>query len=591
MCGIAGYIGNAEKSLEEKLFNGISYRGPDSNGRFVSQTSLGTLVLLHTRFSINDLSNSSNQPMSRNNITIVFNGEIFNYLEIRKELLMDGFTFVSNGEAEVIIGAYRKWGMDCFEKFLGFWAISLFDSDSGILILSRDRFGQKPLYYTERNGIFSFSSDQESLGNGELNKRFVLDYILLDRAYARYPSALEGVEEVKPGEIIELDLSHKLARRNYNLVNRFKKSGVSQSFETVFNTAVESQLISDVPVSLNLSGGLDSLAIAVALKKLGRHRDITAHTFVLSGLNSKYKSLEENRTASAACQKLGIRHSDVVIEKEDFFSRITLLAENFDTPVHSPAFFLQNLAWQKIAEDGFKVVLHGSANDELMFGYDYCTKSIDMERIRSLKFNNKSTDGANLYHPKNIGRFIKYFLKIQSVKELPNIPSIDNIRYRYEIDRFAKHISNLNPVERRIADFESLRIPFWNKVMDYSMMTVPIEVRVPYYDHNLVSWIANTDIDHLYGNGYRKLLLRNYIGDYLHRDIVWSRAKVGFDVPTDEWLKSKEEDIYENIMSDDINNILECNLRIEDLKNLDSRLLWRLYNTAIWMRRKNYYVR
>jgi asparagine synthase (glutamine-hydrolysing) len=659
MCGITGILLKSPERIGASLFemnSNISHRGPDDEGyAFLdSQNKLHQfsgrdtnqyhrekmphienvfnknikLGLGHRRLSIIETSHYGHQPWvdSLTGNVLVFNGEIYNYIELKQELIALGFgPFKTNTDTEVFSIAYRAWGTDCFNKFNGFWACAIYDKKNNQLILSRDRFGKKPLYvYQEENSV-SFSSEIKSLFAGkskarmkkEINHQAAFLYLAYDRRNTFYDSMWEKVEQVEQASYRKYNMDNlgyqkrkywKLPKERL-LLKDVSMGEASSELRRLLRSAVEIRLRSDVPLEANLSGGMDSSAIvAHATQLLKKHgKKLTTHFIRYYNDNT----LNESYFANSVADYTGTNHEEVWISAEDaweHFESITILLEE---PVHSMAFFTQWIAWKKIAHQGFKVMLHGASNDELMLGYEYLSRIEDIRLLNSGQFPNK-IQTENLLHWMSALRIGKWFSSglltpniSNSIRALFNLPDRrrlivendnrlfnkifsrefvnNNIQINNKFNQYFME-SNVSADNRMKADFEKLRIPFWNSAMDKSMMSIPIEVRFPFLDYRLVDYIFSLPTEYLYHNGITKYLLRHSLKNMLPKKVLWRKNKMGFSVPKKQWLNKKNifiEELFEETKG--IETFINTKYILNNYGNINPDFIWRAVNFTKWM--------
>jgi len=641
MCGIAGILNfNDKVSVPLKklivLSESLEHRGPDDEGFYVSHNKktkgveyLGNssdksltnlkhissaedysfrLGLVHRRFSILDTSSLGHQPMLSNDekIILTFNGEVFNYIELRDELKSLGYFFNSNSDSEVVLKAYKEWGADCINKFNGFWAIGILDLEKNICVLSRDRFGQKPLYYYQDKNSFYFSSEINSLRKvcteiNKLDERSAYLYLYHDRKDSLTQSMYKDLCSVKPATYILIDLKDgKTKEDNYWDYPEVDESNskksineLSEELNELIEEAVKIRLRSDVPVAANLSGGLDSATIVYHASELLKkdNKKLTTHTFEYK---NNEKLSEKNEAASIANQ-CNTNHEVLYFDSEDVWKDLKTLVKTLEEPVHSPAAYIQWIAWRKIANMGFKVILHGASNDELMMGYTYFAELIDKYRLRKSWIIPTRMQGNSIFYYKNPLRILKWIIKRQvffrkdyKVKKHPN-----NLVFNHSFlqdntavyNRIIGLVENAETGEkRRKADFNFLRIPFWNNFMDKSMMSIPVEVRLPFLDKNVVEFCFKNSYKVFYKKGWPKYLLRKSLKKKLSKDIVWNNRKKGFTSPKGSWLSENKKVNLKILKSTPgIEKYVDIKFIEKNYKDLNQDLLWRIINFSIWV--------
>lgn len=619
MCGITGFISHKPQEISclVSSLKSLEHRGPDAVGLIaigidgqqrvitshdkisteVNQEYKSSVGIGHTRFSIIDTNRRSDQPLSYKNKHITFNGEIFNYLELREEL-SKFYSFETDSDTEVILKAYDHWGEHCFEKFNGFWAIAILDLSKNIIILSRDRYGEKPLYVFETKESIYWSSEikaLKSLANTTFNISDFSSILYLgyDRRNTLTSSMYKSVKQIKPGNYETFDIAScsAISSESYYALPSPKNLLPSKQFdqnifESLLLDSVKLRLRSDVPLAISLSGGLDSASLALAMRIIMPSRPITAYTI-------KYdddKEFDETYLAKKIADTLEIDLEIISINKDDVWNSLDRALHIAEEPTHSFATATQLLSWEYIGDRGCKVLMHGSSADELLFGYQYLAEICDIDSLKQLKPVSR-IQGNSIFHYKSLGRIAKWlisgkfngFKNIKSnLKVLPiskefssNVIDIDNQFINYF------RATHKNGEERRYADFDKLRIPYWCSLMDKNMMSVPIEVRSPFLDYRLVDYCMQFKSENFYKNGYTKLPLRNFMSKYLPSEVVWNKTKVGFSAPVDAWMSENNENIM-NYIIDNSGRYIDQKLLITNWDNYESSQKWRLLSFAKW---------
>lgn len=349
MCGIIGFNSNNAR-LGKQMTDRIAHRGPDDDGVFSDER----VTLGNRRLAIIDLSPAGHQPMASENTVIAYNGEIYNFQELKQELYVQSRRFKSNSDTEVILQGYEVYGTEVFQKLRGMWACAIYDKVKRKVILSRDFFGIKPLYYFFDGSQFAFASEIKGL-DVELKIGDVGSYFLL--GYTPAPNTIyENIFKLMPGEILEFDLVNKKIEKSRIVWNE-PSSG---SFEEIMRESVKRHLIADVPIGVFLSGGMDSTTIALMLKKLGAH--LKAYTVRIPG---KQDADYAKKIAAYA----GLDHHEIVFDQTAYEDTIETCFSMLDEPVADTS-LLPSLAVAKRAARDVKVVLTGEGADELFLGYD-----------------------------------------------------------------------------------------------------------------------------------------------------------------------------------------------------------------------------
>jgi asparagine synthase (glutamine-hydrolysing) len=659
MCGITGVLTKFPKELNRSLFdmnNNISHRGPDDEGYAIidSKNNLQLysggdtnpyhkercpsiqktfnekikLGLGHRRFSIIDTSYHGHQPWvdSQTGNVLVFNGEIYNYIELKQELISLGYgPFRTNTDTEVFSVAYRAWGIDCFNKFNGFWACAIYDKKNKKLILSRDRFGKKPLYVYRDKGTLYFSSEIRSIFAGipknklnkTINKHAAFLYLAYDRRNTFFDSMWENIDQIEQASyhIYNMDTLACQKVKYWQLpedrlsTKEITLEQATNKLRKLLQSAVAIRLRSDVPLEANLSGGMDSSAIVAHATQLLKKKNKKLTTHFIRYYNDN--SLNESYYANSVANFTKSNHEEVWISADDSWEHFESITSLLEEPVHSMAFFTQWIAWKKIADQGFKVMLNGASNDELMLGYDYLSRIEDIRLLNSGRFP-KKIQAENLFHWMSALKIGKWFVSgllapeitntIRSLVSLPdrrriiaenNITTFNKIfskefvDYNYDLNKkFNQYFmdSNVSADKRMRADFGILRIPFWNSAMDKSMMSIPIEVRFPFLDYRLVEYVFRLPTEYLYRDGITKYILRKSLKKMLPDEVIWRKKKMGFSVPKQQWINNNTENIKELLINTrNLNEYVNTKYINENFQNISPDYIWRIVFFSKWM--------
>ena len=381
MCGITGFINLnnkiARKTILKKMTDSLYHRGPDGEGHFLFEN----FAIGHRRLSIIDLSESSSQPMvtEDKNWIISYNGEIYNFKNIKKELQKRGYNFFSSGDTEVVLKSFIEWGKDCFTKFNGMFSFCIFNKKDRILTLARDRFGIKPLYYLEKKNIFLFSSEIKSFKfhpkvNLEMDQESLAEYLTFQN-FIDDETLFKNVKVLKPGHFMEVDTDGiKKIEKFYNFnfeQNTNNKSYLETKTELkhILTKSVNRQLISDVPISCLLSGGIDSSAItAIASKKIKNLKTFTIG-FNMQSVSGIEIFFDEREKAEKVSAELGTEHYSLVLKSGDMEKAFDDLVWHLEEPRVGQSY--PNFYASKLASKFNKVILTGIGGDELFAGYPW----------------------------------------------------------------------------------------------------------------------------------------------------------------------------------------------------------------------------
>ena len=376
MCGIAGFLGTKplSESTQSSVLSSILHRGPDGSGIFNSQLKSNYLALFHTRLSIVDLDSRSAQPFAKHQFVLVYNGEIYNFIEIRKELEREGCLFSTGSDTEVVIEAFRVWGKDCVSRFEGMWAFALFDQKQQQVWLSRDRFGEKPLYYLYQSGNLYFASEIKALAVmlgqwPEINPDQVRRY--LDNGFKSLHKSgqtwFRNVHEFPAASISLVEQPEainpkKYWRLEYKPQEMTRDNAVEGVREHLLQ-AVSLRLRADVPIAFCLSGGVDSATLAsIATKEFGQK----IHTFSIVDRDERYNEIEE---INDVVSDLNCDQHVVEIGYDGFWERMQRLVSAHDAPIATVSYYVHSFLSEAISENGYKVAISGTGADEIFTGY------------------------------------------------------------------------------------------------------------------------------------------------------------------------------------------------------------------------------
>ncbi|MDH5523651.1 MAG: asparagine synthase (glutamine-hydrolyzing) [Desulfobulbaceae bacterium] len=637
MCGIAGFY-NSEKSVEElhvvgrRMVEQLHHRGPDANGVAVRHSSNGSRVLLaHARLSIIDLTDAGTQPMVSGDGTlwIIFNGEIYNYLEIRQELRCMGVTFKTDSDTEVILAAYRHWGLKCFDRFVGMWAIALWDEKLDQLLLSRDRLGIKPLYYSQQGDTLVFGSEPKVILEQVPECRKVNLQALSDYFSYRYVlgggSFFTGIHSVEAGSHLIIRNKQLKTIRYWDLPvisDKFDpgEDQVRQKLEELMMSAVGYRMIADVPVGSFLSGGLDS---SILVREMAEQQSFPIKTFTIGFQEEGYN---EFQYADEVAQYCGTDHKEILLDVQQYLQSFQKMLHIKDAPLAVPNEIALHELSKKLKED-ITVVLSGEGADELFGGYGRIFRSAyDYQRVYKTGNNTLSTTlrdnllkkYRSLEWDGEVDHFLGQYsyLDVRTKENIfaPDVLSAlgdDPHNYNFFHNKWAK-LDGLDLHEKYMWIFQRVHLEGLLGRLDSSTMSASVEGRVPFVDHRLIEYVnglplhykirwgseeqrcqaENLNSDQISENfDITKYVLRSQYESRLPKSIT-ERRKVGFPVPLGEWLSGTFRDYAEErLLSNDARtgNIFQRQA-VEQMLNreqADPRIglqAWMLLNVEDWMR-------
>jgi asparagine synthase (glutamine-hydrolysing) len=563
MCGIAGIVNpptaTAGERMAEAMAAAIVHRGPDEGGGLCEDR----VALATRRLSIIDLARG-HQPMTSGGVSIVYNGEVYNYLSVRADLEREGVEFETASDTEVVLEAYRAWGLDFLDRLEGMFALCIYDAEAGEIHLARDRLGKKPLYWWRRGSELRFASEIKALlatdVPREINLQAVHDYLTL--RYVPGPETIwRGIHKLEPGRRLRFRLADgelEIApwwRLEFAAERAEPGRDYEGEFERLLLAAVEKRLLAaDVPVGMLLSGGIDSSAVAAAAVELG-HRDF--HTFSVGFAGGDEWS--ELPYASRLAEHIGSRHHEVVVDVDDFVGFLPELVRSTDEPLADlaavPLHYVSRLAREEV-----KVVLSGEGADEVLGGYNLEQTASEFERWRRIArvVPRPALAAAGALAPRGRGeratvvgrtgwsglarglgihmtRVFDEGAKAELWREPADVRPTSVL-----IDEWYAQARSEHPLDQ----LQEVYCPSWmveDLLMKADKMSMrnSLELRVPFLDHVLVEWAARAPLHVKFGSGAdgwrSKRVLRDFAAERVPREIV-ARPKRGFPVPAYEWL-------------------------------------------------------
>lgn len=579
MCGILGIVNfdgqRADRELLERLAAVIRHRGPDDDGFFCFEN----IGLAMRRLSIIDLKGGA-QPIYRRNgeLVIVYNGELYNFRAIRKELEKKGRVFTTHADTEVVLAAYEEWGEACLERFNGIFAFAIHDRVKKELFLARDRLGVKPLYYYADSSRFVFSSEMKViLKHPEIKRRLDLGVVSQYLAYGHHAaggaSAIRGVRLLEPGHWLRISADGRTVDRPYWKIGE----GVSDSYrsedeagEAVYALLVDSvrlQLVSDVKVCLMLSSGLDSGALAYIL-----HKELQAPMSAFTvGVSSH--GFDESDDAGTLARNFGMEWSRSLISPEDVkreFERIVYSSDSLQGNTAQLIYYFCNKA---IHEGGYKVALNGSGGDELFFGYPTYQADSLFSYWRRLPLPLRtSLHAAAMTLPPGFGRVsmdykikkFTEFLEDDAFKAHASWRTVftDQDQSKLFKDEFRGQRSDWYGIYRKIFD-DCAPMPMLNKLqvgdvygflipllpwVDTMSMAHSVELRVPFLDHRLVEEAIRLPSEYKFKGWGLKRLMKNFLKGKLPEEIL-NMPKRGTHLPLGAWLNGGLKGLMDDCLS------------------------------------------
>lgn len=609
MCGVAGYVGKNENegaSFAQRAVPLLRHRGPDDSGVF--QTTGSTLI--HLRLSILELSVLGHQPMlsSCGRYHIVFNGEIYNHLDLRKRFLSK-HVFRGHSDTETIIELFSVMQEKMLTQMTGMWAILIWDEQQKKLFVSRDRYGQKPLYTRRINNAWYLSSEIKPLiFNGEkvpANNTALAEYIALGNyGHLGEHTFFKYIKHFPQGHYAWVtDADDTIKAIPYWLLPDVKTAdkipfdaAAKKKLHDLIVDAVLSQTMADVPIGLTLSGGIDSSIIAGILSS---YYDKDIHIFTAQSPNSKY---DETRYVDAVIKKwnnprfiVHNRNLNTLSIKNELLKYIKIQEEPFGDPSIIAHGFLMKMA----ADAGIKVILNGQGADEIFFGYNNLSQAILPHQFKSFQFSSF----FNNLKAMNLGR--NYMLRALLQSVLPDfeykLRGTSRIKKRANIlpefltgidDNTIKMFSYKNIYNVWFESLYGIQLPHLVQYDDRNGMASSIEGRMPFLDHRIADFVATIRPEEFLKNGLRKFILREACRQYMPEEVYNRTDKIGFYTPLADALKTDKNWVlnhYKNVnfIKPEFKQYLTDCLSSGKLTTPDALHIWRQLSVSLWMKEFN----
>jgi asparagine synthase (glutamine-hydrolysing) len=572
MCGIAGIISASstqyDKQDVQKMISCLSHRGPDDEA--IWQNKDGNVILGHRRLAIIDRSSAAAQPMHYlDRYTIIHNGEIYNYKELKEQLSARGYNFRSQSDTEVILASYDCWKEECLQHFDGMFAFAIWDEQEKTLFAARDRFGEKPFYHNYDGNTFCFASEIKAFRQIGLSKSYNGNFLLQYFANgftqdATDPSATfdQHIKKLPvrhylkfsaPNSVLSITPYYDLDKTSHHI----PAEEAIEKFRSLFFTSVSRRLRSDAEVGTSLSGGLDSSSVVAAIHHLKQTGTVQkAFTASFPGFKK-----DETNFASLVAIQFSLQHFITSPTSAELVTDLEKFLAQHDEPVSSASVYAQYKVYELAKKHGVKVVLDGQGADEVLAGYSkyihwylqelYASGKTELLKKEMLAFQQndsvfvfnfknklaaklpgwaaiqleKKATKAQKQHPHLSPDFINEYLEKHSIQK-PIVKSLNDILY---FDVFGGNLEELL------------------RYADRNAMAHGVEVRLPFLNHELVEFAFSLPSTFKFHNGYSKYTLRQSMDDLLPKEITWRKDKVGFEPPQQQWMQDKQlqEKIHE----------------------------------------------
>ena len=645
MCGLVGFIGTTQQdSILESMLGVLAYRGPDDSGTLVDPIADSFVHLGQNRLSIQDTSKKGHQPFVSDcgNYVLVFNGEVYNFKAIRVELEALGQVFISGSDTEVILYAFKQWGVACLDKFIGMFAFAILDKQKQQLTLVRDRAGVKPLYYYVNNDMFAFASELKSFHQlptftKKLNKSVLPYYFQFGYIPAPH-SIFENTHKLLPGHYLQLSLKGSVPLYSGNSLKENKgtdpfkvvkywdvadhyhkdkfdtdEAQLTTDLEALMTDAVNLRMVSDVPVGMFLSGGYDSTLVTALL---AQDRSRKLHTFTIGFQEKEYN---EAGYAKAIAQHFNTQHTEYFVSEQDMLDKVKQLPHYFDEPFGAgsalPIMILSELAGHDV-----KVVLSADGGDEAFCGYskyfmlskflNSYTQPVKRNAIRFLvnRLSGNLIETINSWLPSryrntNIQDKYKKFRRAFNSKNLQEMflngsSSVDSHDIKailklelgndiYEAFTMDDSLSFLDNM--MLIDYKTFMVDEVLTKVDRATMSASIEGREPLIDHRIIEFMARVPDSIKYKNRKGKYLIREILNSYLPENLI-DRPKAGFSIPMSQWLRGDLQELVKKYLSEsrldsDIFNVDELKNHCQSFYNGDdskANSIWYILQFQMW---------
>lgn len=571
MCGIAGLVsfqGSVERSLVKKMTDTIAHRGPDGEGCWISddgQTGLG-----HRRLSIIDLSVAASQPMAdlSERYVITFNGEIYNYLELRKELISSGVTFRTESDTEVLLALYIRHGEKCVDFIDGMFAFVIRDNKERSLFIARDRFGEKPLYYYKDQKRFVFASEMKAIFAADVKKEYdpkrlhyYLSYNLYQDPNDAGSTFFRDIRQLEPGHFMTVNAEGIVKQTKYWEVSAEKQIQISEAdarekFDFLLRRSIERRLRSDVPVGSSLSGGLDSSTIVLLINKMklpGQEQKTFSARF-------KNFDRDEGKYIDLILNSARDIRGFATWPDESAMEDLDRIWFHQEEPFGSASIVAQWAVMKLAKENNVTVLLDGQGADEILGGYRtffspllnrlYANRDSRFEEERKALEGSRNFQYTAGTSTRMMLRYPRMFGTLSATKRLFVKPPAKTVQQpKYNPD-FAKQVKewthplqgiyndDVKKLQKRI--FEQSGFSPLLRYADRNSMAFSRELRLPFLEHELVEFCISLPDHFKISNGWTKRLLRDTYAKLLPEDICWRKDKVGFEAPQSVWMNTPQ---------------------------------------------------
>lgn len=564
MCGIAGIFSRNPELVTDRRIRAaagcLAHRGPDSDGMFINPSA--TVALGHRRLRIIDLTAAAAQPMHyRERYTIVHNGELYNYVELRQELLQKGYSFNSASDTEVIVAAYDAWGAECLSRFDGMFAFAVWDEQQQRLFAARDRFGEKPFFFYYDEEQLVFASEQRAFWQLDIPRSVnrSLLYNFLSIGYTTNPADpqetfFESIRKLPAASFLEYEAAtHELSIQRYWDVEvtstAINTEEAIRRFEQLFATSIRNRLRSDVAIGTSLSGGLDSSSIVAFCQEqaTGQYsHDCFTASFPGEPTN-------EDAYAKMVADRFHLHDHLVNMDDVDIVSLMHEVMRHQEEPFGSASVLVQHQVFRAAKAQGITVLLDGQGADEVLAGYHKYYRWYWQELFRAGRLRQSGEQQA----AQALGIGEKFSASAKLAAKLPELAAAmaqsrqGRRSWQHpDLDRDFAFANKRNLYYALPTQFDLNGALYFNtfvqgleellRLADRNSMAHGVEIRLPFLDHRLVEFLFSLPANLKIREGWTKWILRRSVQDRLPAEIAWRRDKIGFEPPQKKWMERKE---------------------------------------------------
>lgn len=594
MCGIdIQYDLTHDDNFKPNRF--VAYRGPDYFDTSIKEN--GALKLSHWRLSIIDLEDRSNQPYQSTDkrFTLVFNGEIYNYLELRKQFISEGIIFHTNSDTEVLMVFIEKLGFGKLHLLEGMFSFAVWDERTKKLTIVRDRFGIKPLYWRLDDTKLEIGSEIKQVlpPKPKFNLARVLDYLESGLSDFSEETLFDQVFQVEPGCLIEFSISDSVLFKKVEWFDRNKTTEIRESFEELFEESIDKHFRADVEIGSCLSGGLDSAAIVAASAKRSEPDQFKTFTAVFPG-----SSVDESRKAALVSKFCGTNHFEVKVDPLSILDKLEKLTWHHDEPTGSSSMFAQWRVFEEAASRNVKVMLDGQGADEVLGGYHSIFPYLSLEQDNVVNFEKLKQNAFNRVLRIKDGLVrtgIPMKLKFTDSWLNSDLLELDNNRKSAWTNALeSKGFNEPKSVKEfcKIMTY-AVSLPMLLHSEDRNSMAHGIEARVPFLGSKIASYSLGLDSRSRLNSTLTKLPVRAYLTGRVPDEIYLEPKKLGFATPEQEWFKGILSDKVEKLFLETLDNFPEFFDREKSIKMFQDRMrgrvswdftIWRILSFSAWVK-------